>query len=194
MPDVPNLPHSLPKLPGGKAPRLTDWIATCSPGKPGRVGTAPFNVFWQHNSSTPTGAFPVSALNYPCGADWAIIPGSSPIVPPVWIGKAQPFQPPTNIPGGFIFGTAQDIGGASLANELAAAGVPISASGQILGAGADGQTLYTPDWWSLAPSVKNAAASIMQKHGAYPGAVWETDTLHWGYGNIGVGLPNNIRM
>jgi hypothetical protein len=151
-------------------------------------------VFWQHSSYTPIGAFNISGLNYPCGADWAIIPGSSPIVPPVWIGKTEPFQPPTNVPGGFIFGTAQDIDGMHLAAELAAAGVPIAASGQILGAGADGAVVYTTDWWTLSPQIKNAAATIMQRHGAYPGAIWETDPLHWGYGNIGVGLPNNIKM
>ena len=114
---------------------------------PGEQGTAAWNEYYQHATTTIAGAFPIEQLNYPCGPDWVIIPGSDPVVPPVYIGTKEPFAPPTNVDGGWIFGAAQDIGAQSLAGELDAAGVPTSASGQIVGYGADGVPVYTADWW-----------------------------------------------
>jgi len=209
-PDVPSLPGSvpIPKLnppalhfPPAAPPKLpvlrlgedpavvfAKWGSRCDVAAPGKAGTADFISYYQHHDSNSAGAFPLSSLNYACGAGWVIIPGSSPVVPPVWIGKTQPFQPPTNMPGGQIF-TGADVAGLQLMAELAGAGVPLASSGQLLAYGGDGTPIYVADWWSMSPVLKNAAAAILQRHDAFPHSMWATDPYHWGFGNVGVGLP-----
>jgi hypothetical protein len=173
----------------GAATGLAAWVADCDVSDPGTPGTAAWNVYWQHHAEPSDRAFPIDEMNYPCGPDWIIIPGSDPITPPVWNGTAAPFTPPTNMAGGQIFIAAGDAAAQQLTSELSAAGVPITSSGQLLAYGADGVPIYTTDWWTLTPAVKNAAAAIMLKHDSYPHPMWRTDAYHWGYGNIGVGLP-----
>ena len=168
---------------------FSEWVADpCDVADPGTPGTAAFNVYYQHHPSTSAGAFSISSLNYACGPGWVIIPDSSPIVPPVWSGTTEPFQPPTNMAGGQIF-TGADVSGQELVSELSGAGVPLADSGQLLAYGGDGSPIYVTDWWTLTPVEKNAAAAIMLKHDSRPHAMWATDPYHWGYGNIGVGLP-----
>ncbi|MDP9343516.1 MAG: hypothetical protein M3Q23_15775 [Actinomycetota bacterium] len=169
---------------------LSQWVAECDVGDPGTgPGTAAWNVYWQHHAEPAASAFPIDQMNYPCGPGWIIIPGSDPFTPPVWNGVDAPFAPPTNMDGGQMFTAAGDATAQQLSSELSAAGVPISDSGQLLGYGADGAPIHVTAWWTLTPDVKNAAAAIMFKHDAYPHPMWRTDAYHWGYGNIGVGLP-----
>jgi hypothetical protein len=167
---------------------LAQWVATCGAANPGTPGTAAWNEYWQHTPQASNLAFPIDQMNYPCGPDWVIIPGSDPITPPVWIGKDAPFTPPTNMVGGQIF-IAADASAAQLASELGAAGVPVATSGQLLTYGGDGVPVYAPNWWTLSPGVKDAAAAVMFKHDSVPHPMWRTDSYHWGYGNVGVGLP-----
>ncbi|MDP9342788.1 MAG: hypothetical protein M3Q23_12005 [Actinomycetota bacterium] len=195
LPSTTQLPGPLPSVPSVNlhmAPKpqkfvLAKWIARCDVAQPGRPGTMAFDVFYQHH---PTGAnaFPVDQMNYPCGADWAIIPGSDPFTPPVWIGKTAPFVPATNYPGGQVF-TAVEVSSAQVAADLAAAGVPVGSAGQLVTYGSDGVPIYTANWWGLSIAVKDAAGQAIARDGGYPHPMWRTDAYHWGWGNLGVGLP-----
>jgi hypothetical protein len=183
-------PSVSPSASGTAGGFLAAWVADCDVSDPGTTsGTAAWNVYWQHHASPSGYGFPVDQMNYPCGPDWIIIPGSDPYTPPVWNGTVAPFTPPTNMPGGQMFIAADDASASQLAAELGAAGVPITTSGQLLAYGADGAPVYTSDWWTLNPAIKNKAASILFKHDSTPHPMWRTDSYHWGYGNIGVGLP-----
>ncbi len=182
-------PTDSPSASGTAGGFLAAWVADCDVSDPGTPGTAAWNVYWQHHTEPYDKAFPIDQMNYPCGPDWIIIPGSSAITPPVWNGTVAPFTPPTNMSGGQMFIAAADASGSQLASELGAAGVPITDSGQLLAYGSDGAPVYTSDWWTLNPAIKNQAAAIMFKHDSYPHPMWRTDAYHWGYGNIGVGLP-----
>jgi hypothetical protein len=167
---------------------LSKWIARCDVSSPGKPGTMAFDVYYQQHPSGSYG-FPVDQQGYPCGSDWAIIPGSDPFTPPVWIGKTAPFVPATNYPGGQIF-TAVDVSASQVAADLAAAGVPVGGAGaQLLTYGSDGVPVYTSSWWGLSLAVKNAAGQAIFHDGGYPHNMWRTDAYHWGWGNLGVGLP-----
>jgi hypothetical protein len=190
---IPKLPNIHFHLPQPNRLVLSKWVARCDVSKPGAPGTMAFDVYWQHHPSSSSQAFPVDQMNYPCGSDWAIIPGADPFVPPVWVGKFAPFTPATNYPGGQIF-TAVDAPASEVAADLQAAGVPVAASGQLLTYGSDGVPVYTSDWWGLTFGVKDAAGKAIAKDGGYPHMMWRTDAHHWGWGNVGIGLPAKLKL
>jgi hypothetical protein len=195
VPNATGLPNVLPSVPSVHlhfVPKpqklvLAKWIARCDVSAPGKPGTMAFDVYYQQHPSSGVG-FPVDAQKYPCGSDWAIIPGSDPFTPPVWIGKTAPFVPATNFPGGQIF-TAVEVPAAQVAADLASAGVPVGSAGQLVTYGSDGVPVYATSWWGLTLSVKDAAGQAIFHDGGYPHPMWRTDAYHWGWGNLGVGLP-----
>ena len=144
VPTATGLPNPLPSVPSVHlhfVPKphkfvLAKWIARCDVSGPGKPGTMAFDVYYQQHPSGAYG-FPVDAMQYPCGSDWAIIPGADPFTPPVWIGKTAPFVPATNMPGGQIF-TAVEVPASQVAAQLAAAGVPVGSAGQLITYGSDG--------------------------------------------------------
>jgi hypothetical protein len=188
----------------GEESEAPDWTLdyvglSAVPAAPGPVGSIEWIVYWQHNPYPGAGAgevFPIQLLNYPVGPQWVTIPGSSPFTPPVWVGTVAPFVPATNLPGGQIF-----TGGYHSSSEIAAflqsVGVtarlgPGNQPGpgeQLLAYGGDGVAVYIPNWWILDPQVKNPIATFLLEGEHYPHSMWLTDSYHWGYGNIGVGLP-----
>ncbi len=195
IPTATGLPNPLPAVPSVHlhfVPKpqklvLAKWVARCDVSAPGKPGTMAFDVYYQQHPSAGVG-FPVDAMQYPCGSDWAIIPGADPFTPPVWIGKTAPFVPATNYPGGQIF-TAVEVPGAQVAADLAAAGVPVGSAGQLVTYGSDGVPVYATNWWGLTLGVKDAAGQAIFHDGGYPHPMWRTDAYHWGWGNLGVGLP-----
>lgn len=122
---------------------------------------------------------------------WVSIPNAGPNTPPVWTGDAAPFQPPTNLAGGQIF-TATTLTAAQIAAALAEEGVATTGSGQLLTYAGDGTRIYIADWWSLHPTQKNAISAAIFAGNGFPHFMWRTDGVHWGYGNIGVGLPDSL--
>ena len=38
-------------------------------------------------------------------------------------------------------------------------------------------------------AAKDAAGQVIFHDGGYPHPMWRTDAYHWGWGNLGVGLP-----
>jgi hypothetical protein len=158
---------------------------------PEKIGSVEWIEFWQHHpypGSAGENVFPIEQMNYPTGTGWVLTPCNAPFIPPVWVGTTQPFQPPTNFPGGQIF-IGAGAASSDLSSQLAAVGMPISSSGQLVTFGADGSPIFTPDWWILDPQVKNAVAVVLFNANSFPHPMWRTDSYHWGYGNIGVGLP-----
>lgn len=185
----------------GEAPDWTaDYVGLAAvPAAPGPVGSVEWIVYWQHNPYPGSGGgemFPIHLLDYPVGPQWVTIPGSAPFTPPVWVGTTAPFVPATNLPGGQIF-----TGGYHSSSEIAAYLLSLGitarvgpgnqplAGEQLLVYGADGAAVYIPDWWGVDPQIKNLIGTFLLEGEHYPHSMWLTDSYHWGYGNIGVGLP-----